>query len=85
MSEKKLLTRVRTFATSANLGPGYDCAGLALNIYNEHEVYLSDLNSNCVSIKGSNDYGIEKDEDVYKRQYVVNSLKNGKYVVSRCV
>jgi len=63
MSEKKLLTRVRTFATSANLGPGYDCAGLALNIYNEHEVYLSDLNSNCVSIKGSNDYGIEKDDN----------------------
>lgn len=33
---------IKTPATSANLGPGFDCLGLALNIYNSFEVELSD-------------------------------------------
>lgn len=35
----KPLFGVRTCATSANLGPGYDIAALALDIYNEYRVY----------------------------------------------
>lgn len=35
---------IKTPATSANLGPGFDCLGLALNIYNSFEVELSDHN-----------------------------------------
>ena len=34
--------RVITPATSANLGPGFDTLGLALNIYNEFDIELSD-------------------------------------------
>ena len=27
---------VRTYATSANLGPGFDCLGICFDIYNEY-------------------------------------------------
>lgn len=33
---------IKTPATSANVGPGFDCFGLALNIFNTFEVELSD-------------------------------------------
>ncbi len=33
---------IRTSASTSNLGPGFDCLGLALNIYNFFEVELSD-------------------------------------------
>ena len=33
---------VRTFATSANLGPGFDCLGICFDLYNEYEFFLSD-------------------------------------------
>jgi homoserine kinase len=32
------LLRVRAPATTANLGPGYDCAAVALDLWNELEV-----------------------------------------------
>lgn len=38
---KKLLT-VRIPATSANLGPGFDCVGIALDLWNTFELYQSD-------------------------------------------
>lgn len=63
MDDKKLLTRVRTCATSANLGPGFDCAGIALNIYNDLEVYANNSKKSCVSLKGQNISGIAKDEN----------------------
>ncbi len=33
---------VRTYATSANLGPGFDCLGVCFDLYNEYEFTLSD-------------------------------------------
>jgi len=63
MNKKKLLTKVRTYATSANLGPGFDCAGLALNIYNDCEIYENNSKNSCVSIKGLENQGIAKDEN----------------------
>ena len=33
---------VRTFATSANLGPGFDTFGICLNLYNEYSFEISD-------------------------------------------
>ncbi len=33
---------VRVPATSANLGPGYDCMGIALNLYNDFEFIITD-------------------------------------------
>jgi homoserine kinase len=63
MDKKNLLTRVRTYATSANLGPGFDCAGLALNIYNDCEVYEKNSKNSCVTIKDQENSGIAKDEN----------------------
>jgi len=63
MNKKILLTKVRTYATSANLGPGFDCAGLALNIYNDCEVYEKNSQNSCVTIKGHENPGIAKDEN----------------------
>lgn len=37
-----MTVRVAVPATTANLGPGYDCFGLALGLYNEIEAELSD-------------------------------------------
>lgn len=36
------MIKVRVPATSANMGPGFDAIGIALNLYNEIEVYPSD-------------------------------------------
>lgn len=36
------MATIKTPATSANVGPGFDCFGLALRIYNTFEVELSD-------------------------------------------
>lgn len=33
---------IKTSASTSNIGPGFDCLGLALNIYNTFEVKLSD-------------------------------------------
>ncbi|MHB8761348.1 MAG: homoserine kinase [Coriobacteriia bacterium] len=37
-----MTVRVAVPASSANLGPGYDCFGLALGLYNEFEAHLSE-------------------------------------------
>lgn len=37
------MVKVRTGATSANLGPGFDCIGVALNIYNDVWFETSDV------------------------------------------
>ena len=34
--------KVKVPATSANMGPGFDCIGIALDLYNELEVYKDD-------------------------------------------
>ena len=39
LKDSKPLFGVRTCATSANLGPGYDIAALALDIYNEYRIH----------------------------------------------
>ena len=36
------MIKVRVPATSANLGPGFDSLGIALNIYNEYEFELKE-------------------------------------------
>lgn len=36
------MLKIKTPATSANVGPGFDCFGLALNIFNTFEVELSE-------------------------------------------
>ncbi|MDD3519626.1 MAG: homoserine kinase [Actinomycetota bacterium] len=61
MNENKMIAKARTYATAANLGPGYDCAGMALGLYNEHEVYENPENKDCVFIEGNDKHRIATD------------------------
>ena len=47
------VVRVRAPATTANLGPGFDCAGAALDLWNELEVSLGDDLSVVVEGEGA--------------------------------
>jgi len=51
-SDKKPLFKVMTCATCANLGPGYDIAALALDMYNECEVYAGEGSKHSIEFNG---------------------------------
>ena len=44
--------RVRVPATSANLGPGYDCIGLALDLWDEVSVGVLDRPGVMIDVTG---------------------------------
>ena len=48
------MLNIRVPATSANLGPGFDTLGIALSLYNEYEVKLSDTLNILNDQKGYN-------------------------------
>ncbi len=52
LKDSKPLFGVRTCATSANLGPGYDIAALALDIYNEYRVHPGSLGGYSIRFTG---------------------------------
>lgn len=54
--------RVRVPATSANLGPGYDCAGLALGLYDELEAHLTDSGDCVVAVTGEGADAVPRDD-----------------------
>jgi homoserine kinase len=58
--------KVKVPATTANLGPGYDCLGAALELYNEFEVFIGDkLDKNFkiqIEVIGEGADFISKDE-----------------------
>lgn len=58
---KKPLFTVKTCATSANLGPGYDIAGLALDIYNDCQVFEGSGEKHSIKYSGpySNDIDLK--------------------------
>lgn len=53
---------VRVPATSANLGPGYDCAGLSLGLYDDLSVELLDSPRVEVSVTGEGAYAVPTDD-----------------------
>ncbi len=57
---------VRVPATSANLGPGFDCLGMALNIYNDGSVEVSDNFEIMVSGEGRDSISRGADNMVYR-------------------
>ena len=66
---------VRTFATSANLGPGFDCLGICFNLYNEYEFFPS----NEYKIEGFNKkFSNPNDNLIIKSYERVFLLKNKK-------
>lgn len=48
------MIRIRVPATSANLGPGFDCLGLAINRYADFIVTISEQNE-CIGFEESED------------------------------
>ena len=62
--------RVRVPATSANLGPAFDCAGLALALYDEVAVRVTDAGL-TVDVSGQGEGELPRDE----RHLVVTALR----------
>ncbi len=60
MSGERLL--VRAPATSANLGPGFDCAGVALELWNELEVLPAEEGEPLVELEGEGVGELPRDE-----------------------
>jgi len=72
---------IRVPATSANLGPGFDCIGMALNLYNyiEYEV-LDDEGALSLEISGEGANSLAKDESnlvyrAFSRAFILNNQK----------
>ena len=60
-------------ATSANIGPGYDCLGIALNLYNKF--YFCEIEKGLIIDEKEEEY-INKDNLVYKSMmYFFNKIK----------
>ncbi|NQW22052.1 MAG: homoserine kinase [SAR202 cluster bacterium] len=62
------LIRVKAPATSANMGPGYDCLGLALDVWNSLEVETLSSGESVVEIsgQGEGELGTGRDNLVYR-------------------
>ncbi len=60
-------------ATSANIGPGYDCLGIALNLYNKF--YFEEIYEGIIIEQSESEF-INKDNLVYKSmQYFFDKIK----------
>ena len=62
------LVRVKSPATTANMGPGYDCLGLALDIWNTLEVETLGGGEPVVEVsgEGAGEIGTGRDNLVYR-------------------
>tara|TARA_Y100001001_G_scaffold64862_1_gene62177 strand:- start:32 stop:952 length:921 start_codon:yes stop_codon:yes gene_type:complete len=60
--------RVKAPATTANMGPGYDCLGMALDVWNTLEVEVLDGGEPVVDItgEGAGELGTGRDNLVYR-------------------
>ena len=61
-SEKIFSATVKVPGTSANCGPGFDCLGLAVTIYNELELTLLEENRLVIESKGEGAESIPTDD-----------------------
>ena len=61
---------VRTYATSANLGPGFDCLGVCFDIYNEYDFIEQDnyelIGFDTPYLKAENNLIIQSYEKVFE-------------------
>ncbi|MEQ3550845.1 homoserine kinase [Pseudonocardia nematodicida] len=65
--------RVRVPGSTANLGPGFDCLGLALGVYDEIEVETFDTPGVFVDVAGEGARHVPRDE----RHLVMRALRQG--------
>lgn len=56
------VARVKVPATSANLGPGYDCAGLALALFDDVEVEALPRGELTIEVSGEGEATVARDE-----------------------
>jgi len=61
MGFRKDAVRVRVPATSANLGPGFDCAGLALDLHDELIAMVSEDPGVLIEVEGEGQEAIPRD------------------------
>ncbi len=73
VKDLKPLFGVRTCATSANLGPGYDIAALALDIYNEYRVYEG--KSSGYSIRFTGPYASVLDKEKSSSKLLTSAIE----------
>ena len=62
---KKKQIKVRVPATTANLGPGFDCLGMALDMWNELRVEVADESTVTVQGQGAGELPADKTNLVY--------------------
>ena len=62
------LVRVKAPATTANMGPGYDCLGMALDVWNTIEIEVLDSGEPVVEVtgEGAGELGTGQDNLVYR-------------------
>ena len=62
------LVRVKAPATTANMGPGYDCLGMALDVWNTIEIEVLDSGEPVVEVtgEGAGELGAGRDNLVYR-------------------
>jgi len=62
------LVRVKAPATTANMGPGYDCLGMALDVWNTIEIEVLDRGEPVVEVtgEGAGELGAGRDNLVYR-------------------
>lgn len=60
------MIRVQVPATTANFGPGFDCIGASLGLYNYIDMEFSDKLEICVSGEGSEEIPLDETNLVYR-------------------
>ena len=69
---------ILTPATSANLGPGFDCLGLSLEFFNKSTIKRSKITSISISGEGAKNIFIKKNNLFVKIFYEYYEKLNGK-------
>ena len=67
--------RVRTPASSANLGPGFDSIGLALGVWDELDFTVTDQPGLRIEVAGSGADGVPRDESHLVYRSLVRGLR----------
>jgi homoserine kinase len=62
--------KIRVPATSANLGPGFDLMGMALNIYNEFRFYFQGVEKHALELTNGDPIPFPIEDDLTWKSYI---------------
>ncbi len=68
-------------ATSANLGPGFDCLGLSLKLFNETQIQKSGVFSISIGGEGSDNIFLKKNNIFVNIFYEIYEKLSGKKII----